>query len=804
MKDFPLSAKIFVYSVVTGGLIVIGPSLVTCDYRRPLELFLFLILAALAGSKKIRLIRSKSAESTCTMSVAFAVTFAAMLHFGPAGGALVGLVSGLSACLYPKRQPLYQTAFNVSDISITAYVSAYVLMAFGILPGALEASDILNSTLPLVLSTLTYYLLNTVSVATAIALSSRGSTIKIWHDHFLWTAPGFFAGASCAVIAEILYHELNRNLMLLALPILYLTYYSYKIYVEKAEQSQRHIEELQMGQEQLAALYLATIESLATAIDAKDTYTREHINRVQMIAVKIAIAMGLSGSDLEGIRTAALLHDIGKLGVPEHILLKPGKLTLEEYQKVQKHSTIGAKILDPVQFPWPVAAVVRCHHEKFDGTGYPDGLKGEDIPLGARVLAIADVYDALTSDRSYREGWSHENAVEHIKSLSGTHFDPNVVEAFVSIADEIAVFAQSSKQIHKENEQGDENQEHRGEHDAADDIARANHELMALFELAQTLSTTLNLDEVLILLANKIKNVIRASSCVIFLKDTEQPETMVADVAVGVNRDHFTGAVVSTGEGKTGQVVETCEPYIGLYDKSDVVLQSTYSDWTPLQSALIVPLVCDDQRLGTLNVYHTEANAFSADDLRVLLVVAKQAGTAVQNARIFEQTRESAIRDPLTGLHNIRFLFSNLEQELSRAQRFGRALSVLGIDLDNFKLINDNFGHQKGDAVLKDVSQILRQSVREYDLIVRYSGDEFIVVLPETDLNEAQKTAARIKQAIAGYASRLPSRNLAPLGASIGIASYPNDGGDVKTLLAKADAAMYEDKRARKGQSMAA
>lgn len=603
--------------------------------------------------------------------------------------------------------------------------------------------------------------------------------------------------AAAAVAGLCTFRPLGTFAPLLSIPIVYLAYRAQRNYAEKAEQCARRIAELKLNHEQLAALYRATVESLATAIDAKDATTHEHVIRVQAISAMIAEALGIAGEELEGIRTAALLHDIGELGVPEHILLKPGKLSREERAKIQKHAAIGAKILDPVHFPWPVAAAVRSHHERYDGSGYPDGLRGEDIPLGARILAVADVYEALTSHRSYREAVPHEAAVDHIRKLAGRHFDPAVVAAFLSIADKLPAPEVPNEDEQETDPNGQRVDGQGASSGAEEDIARANYELMALFEIAQSLSSTLNLRECLALLASKIKNIVGASTCVIFLRSGDDPAALRAEVAIGVNATHFHGArAVETG--RTCACAAKAESWKGAYVREDVVLTAGQSPWLELKSALVVPLTADERPLGTINLYHTLPDAFDEDDLRVLSIMSDQAGVAVMNAQIFERTRESAIRDPLTGLHNSRYLFTALEQELSRAQRHGHPLSVLGIDLDNFKLINDNFGHERGDTVLKDVAGVFKQQVRDYDLVIRYAGDEFIIVLPETDAAEAENTADRIARAVARYARTLPSSDLAPLGVSIGVATFPEDANDVKTLLAKADASMYHEKRRRK------
>ena len=287
-------------------------------------------------------------------------------------------------------------------------------------------------------------------------------------------------------------------------PLGWVVYQNYATTVARTEEKQQHIEELQVSQEHLADLYLATIKSLALAIDAKDQYTHQHILRVQRYAVATAAHMGLDGSEMEAINTGALLHDIGKLGVPEYVLLKPGRLTDEEFAKIKKHPEIGASILDPVEFPWPVLPVVRSHHEKWDGTGYPDGLAGEEIPRTARVLAVADVYDALTSSRSYRNAWTHERACEVIRKDRGTHFDPVVADAFLEIIGHVVgQMAEEGDGPLVEAAVGKTSSSKADQ--AARDIHRASSELWALYEVVQTLSSSLGLEETLEILGRKLE-----------------------------------------------------------------------------------------------------------------------------------------------------------------------------------------------------------------------------------------------------------------------------------------------------------
>jgi Ca2+/Na+ antiporter len=259
-----------------------------------------------------------------------------------------------------------------------------------------------------------YFFVNTFLVAVAISLTSRTATardtIYTWRDNYFWMFPGYVAGAAAAALMYVMlpyafvYWHSALALATLVLPVPFLIYYSARYHRDRDVNHRRYIAELERGREELRGLYTATVESFALAIDAKDRYTQEHIQ-----------------------------HDIGKIAIPESILCKPGKLTPEEFEKMKTHTVIGAKILEPVRFPFPVVDVVRSHHERYDGSGYPDGLKGDEIPIGARILAVTDVYDALTTDRAYRRAWSRNETMLYLQKHMGSHFDPHVVSAFLRI-----------------------------------------------------------------------------------------------------------------------------------------------------------------------------------------------------------------------------------------------------------------------------------------------------------------------------------------------------------------------------------
>ncbi len=759
------------------------------------ELGLYLVLAAVLSSKKILLMRRQNAEDHVTMSLAYVLTFVTLLRFGPAAGLLVAGVGGLSNGLFPKRQPLHQMLFNLALSMLEAWTAGLVFLWLNghtlILrtPGSYPA---------VAAASLVFFLVNTGGIAVVLGLVTGKNPVRLWRETFLWAAPSYLAGGGVSLLAMLLFETHSVYVLILLAPLGWMVYQNYANTAARTEEKQQHIEELQLGQEHLADLYLATIKSLALAIDAKDQYTHQHILRVQRYAVATAKHLGLEGVELEAINTGALLHDIGKLGVPEYVLLKPGRLTDEEFAKIKKHPEIGAAILDPVEFPWPVLPVVRSHHEKWDGTGYPDGLAGEDIPRTARILAVADVYDALTSSRSYRNAWTHERACEVIRKDSGTHFDPMIAEAFLEIIGavvaEMAAEGDGPLIVAEAAGKGKTSKADQ----AAQDIHRASSELWALYEVVQTLSSSLGLEETLEILGRKLETILPGTAALFLLADESAgPGVLTARAAVGLNREFFTGASTLAPEGASRRAASSRTTYMGEYDSDDLLLTSSQSaQWVPLQTALIVPIVHQGETLGTVNLYHPQADGFSAHDRQLLETITERAATALYNGLLFDRTRSHAFTDPLTGLFNIRHITQHVEERCAE----GRPFAVLCLDLDSFKPINDNFGHQKGDQVLRDLSALFLASLRDGDVAARYGGDEFLIYVEGGGAAEAQTLMSRLQSAVEDYDPGLlhPRLGALRLGVSIGYGCFPGDGTDFPALIAAADSNMYREKTERK------
>ena len=572
--------------------------------------------------------------------------------------------------------------------------------------------------------------------------------------------------------------------LLLVPVVLYLGLRAYFVLLARFDHERRNVK-------QISELHLATIEALARAIDAKDGTAENHIRRVQIYATAVARELGLTEVEVQAVKTAALLHDIGKLAVPDHILAKPGPLTPEEFQKVQAHPQVGADIIGTVPFPHPVAPLILSHHERWDGRGYPHGLKGEDIPLGARILCLVDYFGALTSARPYHEPMAVDAAVSLIEQEAGKALDPRAVEAFLRVLPRVrdeaegsgktAVAARTAKST------------------VFDDIAVAHGEIYALYQIAQTMGTSLGVSDSMAHIASKLTTLVPFSACTLFLYD-QATETLRCRFATGTDFELMQQLTLKNGQGLTGWVARNRRSLVNARPSSD--LEAAGSNLpTTLQSALACALVFEDRVIGTLAVYHTTPSFYQEDHRRLLDRVCEQAAAVINNAIVFERTHEASLTDPLTSLPNTRFMVSHLNAELARAERLNTEVSLLVLDLDDFKEINDSHGHHVGDRALRDVAQVLRTVIRPYDICVRYAGDEFIVVLAGCGFDEAENKRKELQDAISDAVFEARPGTRVPLSISAGSAVFPHDGDSYESLLAKADSRMYRDKVGRKTQA---
>ena len=559
--------------------------------------------------------------------------------------------------------------------------------------------------------------------------------------------------------------------------------------------------------EEVSKLHLATAEALATAIDAQDQTSHCHVRRVQIFAVGMGEVLKLAKAEIDALRAGALLHDVGKLAVPAHILNKPGRLSAAEFEKMKIHTTVGAQLLGRVDFPYPVIPIVRHHHEHWNGEGYPDGLRGEQIPITARIISIVDCFDAVREDRPFRRGMTREEAVALLRRGAGTHFDPRLVELFLEhlpqfenqIA-ELGLLRQETESPVEPFALADvdlEQTRERGCYMAYDQIRNAHREVYALYEIARTFGSSLDIRETLEILVDKVGHVVSFDTCVVYLYDEIRGYATAAHVA-GKNATLLTTKCVAPGEGVTGFALANRSAVNQLSPSLDFPDDIKSERLTEYRAMASLPLFKDDVLLGALSVYSTRLDRYTDDQMRMLETVTKLASDALGNAVHHAEARSNALTDALTGLPNGRYLALRFEEEAARARRMGRSFQVMMLDLDDFKIVNDNYGHKVGDKMLREIALIIQGQFREYDFLARYAGDEFVAVVQELTATQVEELRLRIEHAVSKFSLHVRGDKRARVGISIGTATYNTDGETMDQLLVAADQAMYRVKSSRK------
>ncbi len=801
LQRLPL-LDIYIFLVSVTGSYLLVHCAVAAQYKAHWkELLLLGVLAAATASVKVRL-----PSSTSTLSVAYAFVFTSILLLGPNEAVLVAAFSQFCGSVFKVKTKQHagidRIMFNIGCLVITVLTSYASLHAADSVP----LFRVNLQFIPLIAATVAYFLVNTSFVSLAIGLSEKKSAIRVWRQDFFWTAPSFFVGASIAWALTVFYQRFGIAVVFLAIPPLYLTYFTHKLYMGRLQDSHNHLQSM-------ADLHLRTIEALALAIDAKDETTHLHLQRVRIFAIGLAKAMNLSDGEIQSLKAGALLHDVGKLAVPEYILNKPGKLTPQEFNRMKIHPIVGAEILSAVNFPYPVVPVVLCHHEKYDGTGYPNGLAGEEIPITARILSVVDCFDALASDRPYRRALTPEDAMKYVVEQSGKAFDPKIVslfqEMYPALSSEAWTAAQEAHRVSANqpafsfhfNPKADAQARPAAGYSEPvkinhlKNIAAANQEVYSLYELVQTVGTSLSLVETLNLIAAKIRKIIPSDSCVIYLR---QDDKLVPQYIDGKEKETFSDLAIPMGEGITGWVGENKRALINANPMVEFGYLGTAARFTLMRSALSVPLMVNDEVLGVITLYDEASACFVGDNLRILELVADKTALAIRNAMTFEQTYENSLTDSLTGLPNSRHMFLKLDEEIARSRRNNTPLTVLAMDLDFFKEVNDTFGHAIGDKVLRQIGKLLKNTLRDYDFVARLGGDEFMAILPGLTGEDIERKIRQIQSEVDGIQSEKRFGRFIKTSLSIGAASFPHDGKDSDTLLSVADARMYENKFAQK------
>jgi len=759
----------------------------------------YLAVAILASGLKVQLPGIDG-----TMSVNFLFILLGVLELSLPETLVIGCTATLVQSVWQARKRLdpVKVLFNVAGMMANASALTYQSYHW------LAARYGSNKPILLMLAALVFFFANTLPISIVIALTEGKSSRKVWSECYFWSFPYYLVGAAAVGLVGIVNRSAGWQTSLLVLPLIYWVYRSYRLYLGRLEAEKERVEVEKRHVEEIASLNMRTIEALALAIEAKDHTTHTHLQRVRTYAVEIARELGLGEDQIEALRAAALLHDIGKLAVPEQIINKPGKLTPEEFEKMKVHPLVGAEILERVAFPYPVAPIVRSHHERWDGSGYPEGLVGDQIPMGARILAAVDCLDALASHRQYRPALPLAEAMAKVKEKAGTWFDPHVVDILLTNYVDLERMAQMTEETVAPHglsksvkvERGlapaagfERNEPTLGQIENADflsSIASARQEAQTMFELSQDLGVSLSLSETLSVLSMRLRRMIPYDSFAVFVN---RNGWLLPELVTGENFRILSSLKIRVGQGLCGWVAENSKPIVNGNPQVEAGYVVDPEKHTTLQSALVVPLEGLNGVVGVLAMYQANRDAFTADHLRILLAVASKVALSVENALKYQQAESSATTDYLTGLPNARSLFVHLAQEVARCRRTKTPLAVMVCDIDGFKQINDSYGHLEGDKLLREFTSRLKDVCRGYDYVARMGGDEFVITAPGLTPDAAKDKAETLNQAAVEAGKYVCGRELITL--SVGTAFCPQDGFDVERLLAEADRRMYSMKQ---------
>jgi putative nucleotidyltransferase with HDIG domain len=571
-----------------------------------------------------------------TLSVNFLFTLLSIQELSLPEVLLMCLVSTLGQFYWKpaRRVQAVQLIFNLSQVTVSAAIAygAYQLISNYVLHG--------RGPLALVGAVITLFTINTLATSTIIGLTENKQLLKVWADSFLWPFPYYMVGAAIAGLVSFLNRIIGWQSSLLVLPPVYLIYRSYRIYMGKLETEKKHAE-------QMSSLHLRTIEALALAIEAKDQTTGEHLQRVRIYAMELAKQLRLNEDETEALRAASVLHDIGKLAVPEHIISKPGKLTPEEFEKMKIHPIVGAEILEQVDFPYPVVPIVRAHHEKWDGSGYPSGLAGEAIPIGSRILSAVDCLDALASDRQYRKALPLDEAMAKVASEAGAAFDPQVVDIlqrnyvkWEQLARLQPLQAPPKLSTDVKVERGlapDAGFANTDEAPAtssasmhfASRLAAAREQSETLSRLRSLLGAPLCLEDILSLLALRLKLLVPHDSMAVYLCKNN----VLAPIFVsGENHQLFSSLQIPLGEGLSGWVAENHKPILNGNPSVEPGYLNDPTRYSTLRSALAVPLDGAAGMGSVLALYSARADAFTKYDLQVVETIASCLALNTENS----------------------------------------------------------------------------------------------------------------------------------------------------------------------------
>jgi diguanylate cyclase (GGDEF)-like protein/putative nucleotidyltransferase with HDIG domain len=766
--------RIFVWIITALGAIQLISSIATWHWSHPKLFLLYLSVSAICSYLQVR-----TSYAALAISVNLPIILLSIVQLNLAEAVGVGCVAALAQSVWNPKERL-----RAPQILLSASILAAVITTANFAYQSLVPNWLHSDALRFLVASMALFFANTFPAAIGARLNQTERLGRVWRDSYFWLFPYYLVAAAIANILKAATTGISMEMALIVLPVLYIAYRYYSIQKSLLEEQKKHAGNM-------AALHLRAIESLALAVEAKDNLnTRGHLRRVQVFALGVGKNLGLNGDELEALNAGALLHDIGKLAVPEHILTKPGKLTPEEFAKMKVHPLVGAEIVEQVQFPYPVAPIVRAHHERWDGSGYPFGLRGEEIPLGARILAAVDCLDALTSNREYRQALPLHEGMQQIADEAGKNFDPKVVDVLKRCYTELDQIVRSNPdgRTALSSNRTVENGRAPGagfdllalsglansnkSSDFLSTISAAGREGKLLLELAQGLASTLDLNEIFDRLEDTLKPLLPFDSLAIFLW---QGNALTVQYAGGENQRMFRSLQLPVGEGLIGWVALNRQAIVNGNPMAEPGFRCEPDK--ALRSGLVLPLEGTNGLVAVLALYRQTKDAFSRDDLRILMAAAPKVGAALENALKFREMERQAHSDPVTDLPDSYLLMKSLKSELVHAQRSGQSLALAVMKLSGVSSLGDQLAHQ----LLRSVSKSIKDSFRRCDYFARTGEDTFALILPGMVREDLRRKITRLSAIVTEAERQVCDKVLINL--IVGEALYPDDADEPKLMM---------------------
>jgi len=632
------SSVVYIGLVSALGAASVGYSLIHWQTQDWTRYAFYFAIALIASRMKVVL---PGVTGTMSMNFLFVLLGIAELSLGEtmAMGCLAMLVQCM---LNTKQRPRpVQVLFSVASMACS------IVAAYGAYHSRLAQVHALEQPIMLLIAAGVFFLTNTFSIALVIALTEGKAAWTVWRDSYFWSFPNYLVAAAVAWMISAASRWVGWQSSLLLLPILYVIYRTQSLYIRRLEDAKQHAEDQQLHAEEVVALHRRTIHALALAIEAKDQTTHDHLERVEVYAIEVAIELGLTAAELEALRAAALLHDIGKLAVPEHIISKPGKLTPAEFEKMKIHPVVGAEILEQVRFPYAVAPIVRSHHEKWDGSGYPDGLEGEQIPIGARILSAVDCLDALSSDRQYRRALPLDEAIKIVEQESGKAFDPRVVEVLARRYVELEHKAKSGEPATKAKLSTDvkiergaapaagfETTRSAGDKDnlTSQDLIRFDRSInrAKLDGLIGALAQCRDREQAFELVRDEVRVLIPYHAFAIYERSGD---LLIPACLDGHDYSLFSSLEIPLGSGLSGWVAENRKSIVNGNPSVEPGYLNDPTKFSTLRSALAVPLDTEAGTVGVLSLYHQDRDAFTEQDRDLAIALGSKLAEAMERTR---------------------------------------------------------------------------------------------------------------------------------------------------------------------------